>query len=51
MAKKKIDPATLTPEEYAQKKKSRVRVLLLVIVLDVLMAIYLIYEIFTLFSK
>lgn len=50
MAKKK-DISELSPEELAQHKKSRVRLLLLFIILDIFMVIYLVYEIISLFSN
>lgn len=51
MFKKKEDLSNLSPEEFSQKKKSRVRLLALVIFLDIFMVVYLVYEIITLFSK
>lgn len=50
MSKKK-DISELSPEELTQHKKSRIRLLLLFIILDIFMVVYLVYEIISLFSN
>lgn len=49
MPKEKIDFSKLTPEERLQYQKSRRRVMVLLILMDIALAAYLIYEIFQLF--
>lgn len=50
MSLEKKDLSTLSGEEKIRYQKSRKRVMILLISLDLLLVIYLVYEIFQLFS-
>ena len=51
MTMRSKEPKQLTPEQQEQKRKSKNRLFFLLIGIDILMVIYLIYEIVTAFTK
>lgn len=51
MSLEKKDLSTLPPEEKIRYQKSRKRIMVLLVLVDLALVVYLIYEIFKLFSS